>query len=614
MKKAASFSWILLPILILAIISIAIYFERAGISYTADSTVLNFLDPLDSTQNLEQAAQDAKCLILYDSINDSDLVLLTLASDTLDNMRVNYNSFDVSTLSDDMVLGFQDYETIIVAFYDLEKINPSILELAQWVEDGGKMLFTIRPEISDSFVAIYRKLGILSFGYQFTSISEIVFTSDLFPGMKTRTLETSFNGNDTSLAIQLENEAQVHLQSADRNATAILWDYDYGEGRFVVINSDQFINKADRGLICAAYSLLYDVFIYPVINSSMVFIDDFPGPIPEGTNETIFKEFGRDIESFYVNIWWQDMKDFARRYGLKYTGLLIETYNDKTSPPFIEEKSVEQYDYFGNSLLGTGGEIGLHGYNHIPLVTDKDAIPEDLDYPVWSSEEAMQLSIQELYTFSVSLYPEQQFLTYVPPSNILSQEARAWLPDVIPELKVISSHYLPVQGSYAYYEQEFEEAADGIIEVPRIIAGYEITPYLQWTAVNELVLHYVNSHFIHPDDFLDEDRSDGNGWTYLREKFEEYLMWLESTAPGIRQMTASEGGTAVQRYARLDLTTKWVGSRCTIDLVNFYDEAWLLMRSSSQPLEISGGSITEVNPTLYLIGAESAQVEITFKE
>ena len=614
MKNKESFSWVLLPILILGLLSTAIFIERSGISPTISQPSLNFLDPITTeSTNETSSTQKATTLVLFDSIDDDDREQLSVVTDTFDSMRIKYDTYDINEPYEFDTFLNNGYEAIIITFYNLDKLNQDILHLVQWVEEGGRVLFSIRPEVSSTYIAVYRKLGITSYGYDFTSIPEILFKDDLFPGMKGVSMDSGFL-DDTSLSIQLDEQAHVHLASADRNATPILWDYDQGMGRFVIINSDQFVNKYDRGLICAAYSLLFDTLIYPVINSSMVFIDDFPGPIPEGSDETIYREFGKDIESFYINIWWPDMKDFARRYGLEYTGLLIETYNEKVVPPFIDVKSVERYEYFGDSLLDAGGEIGLHGYNHVPLVTNIDEIPADLGYPVWSSNQAMQTSIQELYTFGVSLFPEQEFLTYVPPSNILSLEAREWIPDIIPEVRVIAAQYIGDPEIEASYEQEFEESEDGIIEVPRIISGYAVSTFSQWTAINELMLHYVNSHFVHPDDVLDQERSNGQGWVYLRDQFEQYLMWLEGAAPSIRNMTASEGGMAVQRFARLTIDTDCDDDGCIINISNFYDDAWMLMHSNQHPGEIVGGTITEVSSNLYLIGAQNDRVEIVFEE
>ena len=57
---------------------------------------------------------------------------------------------------------------------------------------------------------------------------------------------------------------------------------------------------------------------------------------------------------------------------------------------------------------------------------------------------------------------------YVPPSNVLSPEGRAVLTHEIPEVKTIASTYFP--GDFAY-AQEFEWAADGMFEQPRVISG-----------------------------------------------------------------------------------------------------------------------------------------------
>ena len=55
--------------------------------------------------------------------------------------------------------------------------------------------------------------------------------------------------------------------------------------------------------------------------------------------------------------------------------------------------------------------------------------------------------------------------------------------------------------------QEFEVAKDGIVEQPRIISGAIIDDYMKMAALSELNMHFVNSHFIHPDDLEKRDFS-----------------------------------------------------------------------------------------------------------
>ena len=65
----------------------------------------------------------------------------------------------------------------------------------------------------------------------------------------------------------------------------------------------------------------------------------------------------------------------------------------------------------------------------------------------------MKAAIQELSRFNRSLYPEQKIYTYVPPSNILCEEARSWLAEEVPDLRVIASVYLPDVKVPAYVQE-----------------------------------------------------------------------------------------------------------------------------------------------------------------
>ncbi len=164
------------------------------------------------------------------------------------------------------------------------------------------------------------------------------------------------------------------------------------------------------------------------------------------------------------------------------------------------------------------------------------------------------------------------------------------------------------------YEQEFSEAPDGMIELPRIAGGYEPTSYLMWASINELSLHYVNSYYISPSDVLVDAQGPRKGWDYLHDRFEEYVRWLNGNAPGLRNLTALEGGMAVQRFARLAVRTEITESRTDIYLGNFYDEAWLMMRSARTPGAIEGGAMTKVASHLYLIEAHQDHIVIRYME
>ena len=79
-------------------------------------------------------------------------------------------------------------------------------------------------------------------------------------------------------------------------------------------------------------------------------------------------------------------------------------------------------------------------------------------------------------------------------------------------------------------------------------------------------------------------------------------------------MTGIEGAMAVQRFSRLAMETKNNNGALEISLGNFYDEAWLMLRSAKKPLTIDGGVITPVTSDLYLVKASKPKITISFGE
>jgi len=613
MQKKINFSWLFLPLSILLFLAFALFVERSGISYTVSQKPSAFLEPLHAAaanSSIEQAEAKASCLVLYDSNSIVKKESFDTVTAALDSMKIPYRDFDVNSSSE---INFNEYTTVIITFVELSHIDQKVDELISWAENGGKLLFAIRPENDDTLSRIYPQLGISALDKGLIKVNGVEFLTELLPGTAGMQFGADFM-NHTSLPVNLDEDVKLHLISADEFGLPILWETVLGKGKVVFINSDQFIDKSSRGLIGAAYSLLHDVVIYPVINASVFYIDDFPAPIPEGKDEDIFRQFTRDIKSFFLNVWWPDMQDIQDKYNLKYSSVIIETYEHTLQPPFeFTAGQADLFQYFGGIVLRDGGEIGLHGYNHVPLCKGKDGVNQIMGYPTWPTTEDMQGSIRELQRFSSSLFPGQPFQVYVPVSNMLCPEARAWLPEVWPDLKVIASVYLP-DADVPAYVQEFEEAEDGIIEFPRIVCGYNPDNYMQWAAANEIWLHYTASHFVHPDDVLDSYRNNGNSWTELRETLDKYLLWVYSSMPAVRNLTASEGAMAVQRFARLTPEFNCSDKECRITLDGFYDEGWLLMHTDKTPATITNGEFTQVSADLYLIEASAADILIGFEE
>ena len=383
---------------------------------------------------------------------------------------------------------------------------------------------------------------------------------------------------NSSIDLKLDDNVNPYMTSY--GDIPLLWKKDYGKGHFVIFNGTILNGKgARRVLMAGVISLGKENLIYPIINVKMVHIDDFPAPIPQGRDAKIFEEFDRDIPQFYREVWWPDMVKISKKYDLKYTGFVIETYNNNTTGPFKnpEAKNLQDLLIYGTELLRGGGEIGIHGYNHQSLAP-AGYIKQDLKYNSWNNENDMVSSIKELIRYIHTVFGHYALDAYVPPSNILSEEGRKAVIEANPELKVISSVYqVSLLGDA--YTQEFSIAEDGIIEFPRISAGYEKTDgkyvaYLQW-----INLYGVFAHYVHPDDVLDPARNNGKSWTELSKEFDSMIGEVTTKYGWLRKFTISSAGQELIKYNDCVPNIEYSQNSINIYVKNYREDIYCILRT-----------------------------------
>lgn len=523
----------------------------------------------------------------------------------LSQMRIPFKEKKAGEFSEADLNGIN---TAVLSVTDLSVLGNNLTALLDWVIGGNSLLILYPPYNEETFLSVAPHLGIKSVGNSLARVEGLHFTNVIMPG-GSRDLSIS-DPYRSSLDVELDSACQVFLEAAGSSNTPLIWRRALGSGR-IVFDNMSFLEKAYRGFHCAAYTLLDDSCIWPVINGSTYYIDDFPSPVPEGDSQFIQHDYGMDIKDFYTHHWWKDVYNLAKKYNIRYTGLVIEDYSAQVSGEFPRNKDVQRFQYFGNMLLREGGELGFHGYNHMPLVPENfDYIGQYDSYRQWVSVDAMRDSLNELSSFCHELFPSEQFHVYVPPSNIISAEGRRLLAEDFPEIRAIASLYLPDDNDVSY-DQDFTVTEDGMVQTPRIISGYVLDDYMRTAAMSELYFHCVNTHFQHPDDVLDTDRGAALGWEELLRRLTDYVEWLRRALPQLRNLTGSELAGAVQRYDALQIQRRETGNKIDLSLGGFCDEAWFYLRvNNGKPGRMTGGSYTEVLDGLYLVKAVQPEVSI----
>lgn len=606
---AFRFKGILAIVLVFALIAAVLFVELSGVKYRYAQKSLELLPQEKIVTKQEACADlDETALVLYSKNNDVSMQACKEFEVILSDMKIGSRWVDLSVSP---IPQLEEYSIVIILFSDLSFVGNQLVDICKWVYNGGNVLFPLTLDKNAYSSAIENKIGIeASYGYSY--LESIYVNEDFMLGAGKAFAVT--DAYESARTVQLNPKTTViHASISKKGGVPLIWEANYGEGKFVVDNFGM-CDKAYRGFFASSLSLFEPVFAYPVINGSTFYLDDFPSQIPEGNSYYISRDFQTTIRDFYINIWWPDMMNLSDKYNLKYTGLAIECYDDAVDGTTDATPDTATFLNFGNMLLRKGGEIGYHGYNHQPLCFSDSDYKGVFDYKTWQSEEAMVKSFGHLVDFCDELFPDTTMSVYVPPSNLLSISGRETLLKNFKQVRTLSGIYLPDDVLDFALLQEFEVDKNGVVDQPRIISGCDVDDFMTMGAFSELNLHYVNNHFTHPDDALDPDRGAELGWKELYKRFDQFLNWLYTSAPNLRNFTGTELSAAVQRFVavtpRITVNDKFM----EISIDNFYDNAQFMVRfNEKQPGKVVGGTLTHLTGDLYILEAVKDTVTISLQ-
>ena len=590
-------------------IALVLLVESLGVHYGATRFDITYLDRDKAIPAADAiAGEKATNLLVIDSSQEGVSDAESMLDRVLLDMKVPTVTVDLA--QGDEIPTLKQYQTMVIAMPNLDPLGEHVLQIMQWVKKGGGVMFAMTPEKTGYLDVIGPQIGIESSAYKYVVTEGITPSEDfMLGGGQTYMFSDPFK---SSLSVALNDRAQVEAVSSN-GRTPLVWRNAVESGTAVMCNIGIY-GKVFRGFYASAFSLLGSAMAYPVINSAAFYLDDFPSPIPSGNGKYIKRDYNMSISEFYSQVWWPDLVRLAERYGIRFTGVMIENYGDDTKDDPIRQTDNTQFEYYGGLLLRQNGEIGYHGYNHQPLVLPNTNYGNEYTYVQWPNRKAIVDSLNELIAFQKTVLPAATSSVYVPPSNILSSEGRQIIGEDMPQIRAIASMAFPPDSSLEYV-QEFGVAADGVVEAPRIVSGSMVNnSYMRLAAVSELNMHYVSTHFMHPDDLLDEDRGAKEGWETYRKGLEDYLDWLEQSAPSIRMQTGTECAAAVQRFSGLTVSMATSDDSWDLHLGNLIDQGWLMFRANNgTPGRVRGGSLTKLTGNLYLLKATSATVHIERK-
>lgn len=546
-----------------------------------------------------------KYLIIYDSKKEYLMESKKYIQNVLDYAKKEYDLIDVEDVSQIN----HGYNAVIMVIEDINQLK-DMDNLMEYILEGGNAFFPYKLEPVGNFNNISRKLGILDFGY-YADASGIRLVDNVMikgTGFEIRDRKLIENA---SLKVTLTKDCKKYAESIE--GVPLLWKKPYGQGNIVFFNGTMLDDKTSKGLIAGAISLLEDEYIYPIMNAKISYIDDFPAPVPLGKHKNIQNEFDGTVPEFFRDVWWPDILELSHKYNLIYTAVMIGTYNDDVKN--ISQKgfdlTMNDLVYYGREVLNAGGELGIHGYNHQPLAT-KELFDKELNYKPWENSDRMIKAIQEVDQLAKKAFPNYKFRVYVPPSNILYPEGKKALLESNTDIKIVGS-VNNGDGDPDSYVQEFEVSSDGMIEFPRLTSGYIDTDENRWGILSGVMTYGYFSHFIHPDDILDDNRNYGKEWSELFKSYTRMNKDVFDNYRWLRAMTASDGANEMIKYLKCEPKYKIEEYTTTIYCNNFYDEAYFVLRTEKEIESLENCHIEEIDKNIYLIKVNEPICKINYR-
>ena len=547
-------------------------------------------------------------LLVYDPISSESLRLRLNIERTLKQLKK-----EVKTVSAwEPVENVLDYNGVISTVGNWDNVK-SMDTFRRYVKSGGTLYFLATPSPGSKLTDMAPEVGINGIGAGGLGVTEGVkmLSNVLLGAGGTEFIGPTFK--HFSLPVTLAKDSKLHMQSLA--GVPLLWETAYGKGNYVVYNASNLNEKENRGLLIGILGLGQSYYLYPVVGIKTVCIDDFPSPVPEGYNEKINAEYQLSTEQFFRQIWWSDMLGSAKKYDIKYTGLIIETYNDKVTPPFTPENNNatnrNNLILYGRELLKSGGELGVHGYNHQSLVLAGQKT--ESSYNLWASKVDMSQSIAEVKRYIEAVYPDYKLKVYVPPSNILSREGRQAVVEGLPDLKVIASIAVGNGVDDMSYLQEYNRSSDGILEMPRFSVDYLRYDNEDWNIYNGITYLGVFSHFVHPDNIFYAENAHKT-WREMHEGFDSLLKMLTEKFGWLRSSTISQGAEYFEDYLNLDYRVVREKNGLSLFSWGNHQEVYFILRTPRPIKVVQGCRAEKIGDNVYLLKISEANVSIVFDD
>lgn len=368
----------------------------------------------------------------------------------------------------------------------------------------------------------------------------------------------------------------------NQNLPAVIWRNKYQNAMVFAVNGDYLSTNAGIGILSAMMTEIKDYDIYPVINAQNMVVLNFPDLANENEAE-IMERYSRSLPAVNRDVVWPGLVSVAQQNSYKMTCMLIPQleYEDELEP---EGNALV---YYMKLFQEQKAETGLSG-------THK----EDMDISEKLDEDVELLD---------GVVPEYSLLSFYQ-GNMSDEELEEALKrEKLSKIRTVFADYDKTQDLVSYL-------GDGIIKQTGINDGYshKFSENLRMMSI-QTSLGYSNIQVDLKKIAFPE--SDEDSWEKLSRKFAGNTRTYRRRFSKFEKTTLSESNQHIRRFLALDYQQQREGNKLTLDISNFEEEAWFILRTHGEGIkQATGAEFTRIEESAYLITATEPKVQLELEE
>ena len=467
-------------------------------------------------------------------------------------------------------MDFMPGDVLVFCSDDLTRFMHPV-KLGHFIEDGGRVILAagIPDGTKDSYLNPF--LGVVEKSYR-QSYNSLSFKKQLWPFQPDM---LTFNGSNSSTWVKLRGNAEIYVEDAEKHVP-LFYSYNFGKGKTCVINGTFLSERSSLGFFTGAMCVLYEDFIYPVMGTKSVFLDNFP-MVTYVNDALCMKMYGCVTESFVRDTVWPFFQGMGLRTNTVYSsGVLVESGVNTNFPEIHDSLFVT----IGKSALQFDGEFIFAGY---------------------AAEDGKYIYNEKFMEKFRETFPNYRIQGFAAMSDVFH-------PDM---LHVPNTEFSVVRTDLN--EENILSKQDDYYIFPQLSKGNQINSGVLWNLASLHAAYGMVSHTFDVNTLIAEDEKTAS-WDRDKlelAKFEEDVL---SHFSHLKPCTLSHTVNSIESYHALQYAWNSQGNQLKLQVDHAAKGQPFFFHTGKEIKDYSGVAVKEIANGYYLLTVQEEEAILVFNQ